>query len=159
MANVAGAPMARHFWIESNRDIESRSFAGLYLKVSQLCLLYHLITVIAHFIESRSFAGLYLKVSQLCLLYHLITVIAHLCEGCKKLLYLYKENNFTLHACFFVINKLRVKIYIHMHQLERYWPGGSVHMACQHGSAPNWVQWGGGTTFTTSAAALEPGHY
>ena len=114
MANVAGAPMARHFWIESNRDIESRSFAGLYLKVSQLCLLYHL-----------------------------ITVIAHLCEGCKKLLYLYKENNFTLHACFFVINKLRVKIYIHMHQLERYWPGGSVHMACQHGSAPNWVQWGG----------------
>jgi len=31
-------------------------------------------------------------------------------------------------------------------------------MACQHGSAPNWVQWGGGTTFTTSAAALEPGH-
>ena len=29
-------------------------------------------------------------------------------------------------------------------------------MACQHGSAPNWVQWGG-TTFTTSAAALEFG--
>jgi len=40
------------------------------------------------------------------------------------------------------------------YKLERYWPGGSVHMACQHGSAPNWVQWGG-TTFTTSAAALE----
>jgi len=29
-------------------------------------------------------------------------------------------------------------------------------MARQHVSAPNWVQWGGGTTFTTSAAALEP---
>ena len=31
-------------------------------------------------------------------------------------------------------------------------------MACQHGSAPNWVQWEY-TTFTTSAAALQPGHY
>ena len=29
------------------------------------------------------------------------------------------------------------------YKLERYWPGGSVHMACQHGSAPNWVKWGG----------------
>ena len=45
--------------------------------------------------------------------------------------------NFTLIGC------LASEKFLRTHkQQERYWPGGSVHMACQHGSAPNWVQWG-----------------
>ena len=38
-------------------------------------------------------------------------------------------------------------------KLERYWPGGSVHMACQHGSAPNWVQWGGHNLYNVRSSS------